>query len=74
MSEKILELILEKLEKIDTEQRGMKQGMSGINKRLENIESKQHIVYEQTGILTERHEEIMSRFNDLATKEYFDKK
>lgn len=47
------------------------------NKHLQSIDSKQHIIYEQTGKLSEFHTETLSILEQLATKEdleYFDKK
>ncbi|WP_042472495.1 hypothetical protein, partial [Bacillus ndiopicus] len=67
-----------------TEMHGMKVDIQELkieqkktNERLDGIEAKQHIVYEQTGKLTEYYTEIMARFDQLATKEdldYFDQK
>ncbi|GAA0431812.1 hypothetical protein GCM10008983_05510 [Lentibacillus halophilus] len=47
------------------------------NERFSNIESKLQIVYEQTGKLTEYHEQTMAALERVATKDdltYFDKK
>jgi len=55
----------------------VKQEQQKTNERLTNLESKLHIVYEQTGKLTEYHTETMSKLEHLATKEdleYYDKK
>jgi regulator of replication initiation timing len=38
------------------------------NERLTSIESKQQIIYEQTGKLTEYHTETMSQFEQLPPK------
>lgn len=70
MSEQILQQILDEIKEVKLEQQKT-------NERLTNIESKQNIIYEQTGKLTEYHTETMAGFKDLATKddlEYFDKK
>ncbi|MFD1848818.1 hypothetical protein [Oceanobacillus bengalensis] len=59
------------------EQQGMKQEQRITNERLTNIETKQSLIYNQTGKLTEYHTEIMSSFEKLATKDdlvYYDKK
>lgn len=77
MSEKILQQILDELKEVKKEVSNVKQEQKKTNERLTNIESKQNIIYEQTGKLTEYHTETMAGFQNLATKadlEYFDKK
>lgn len=70
MDNTLLEQILAELKEIKHEQQKT-------NERLDSIDSKQHIIYEQTGKLSEYHTETLSRLDNLATKddlEYFDKK
>ena len=77
MSEEKLDLILTKLASMASDLKSVKKEQQYTNERLTLIESKQNIIYEQTGKLTEYHTETMSGFDQLATKEdlsYFDKK
>ncbi|GEN30073.1 chromosome segregation ATPase [Cerasibacillus quisquiliarum] len=55
----------------------MKEKQIVMNERLINVESKQQLVFEQTGKLTEYYTNIMSQLKQTARKEdleYFDKK
>lgn len=61
--------------KADVQQ--LKSEQQKTNDRLDGIEAKLHIVYEQTGRLTEYHAETMMRFEQVASKddlEYFAQK
>ena len=60
MSEVLLKQILEELQAIKQEQRVT-------NERLTNIETKQHVIFEQTGKLSEFHTETISRLDRLQT-------
>ena len=53
------------------EQKEMRQEQHNTNDRLTAIESTQHIMYGHIGKLTEYYTDIMSRFDQLATKEDF---
>lgn len=77
MSERLLKQILDELKSVKEEVAEVKLEQQKTNERLTNIESKQQIIYEQTGKLTEYHAETISQFEQLATKDdldYFDKK
>ncbi len=55
----------------------IKREQQNTNERLDRIDSKQYIIYEQTGKLSEYHTETLSQLDNLAAKddlEYFDKK
>lgn len=73
----ILELLLQKMTSMESEVKEIKNEQKKTNERLENIEAKQHIIYEQTGKLSEYHTQTLAHLEQLATKEdldYFDKK
>lgn len=55
----------------------VKDELAKTNEHLTNIESKQDMIYRQTGKLSEYHTEIVSRLEEVVTKEdltYLDKK
>lgn len=84
MNEQLLKQISDELKGVKEEIAGIKTDVFEIkleqqktNERLTSIESKQQIIYEQTGKLTEYHSETMSHLEQLATKDdldSFDKK
>lgn len=60
VSEVLLKQILEELQAIKQEQQVT-------NERLTNIETKQQVIFEQTGKLSEYHTETISRIDRLQT-------
>ncbi len=77
MENKLLQQILDEIKDVKEEVSAVKAEQQKTNERLVNIESRQQIIYEHTGKLTEYHTEKMASFEHLATKEdlsYFDKK
>lgn len=65
--------------KLDTKQNfdAIKQEQAITNDRLSSLETKQEIIYNQTGKLTESHSEMISLLKNLASKDdidYLDKK
>lgn len=75
MSEQMLQLILHEIKGIKTYITELKQDVSAIkfeqqitNDRLTKIQSKQGLIYNQTGKLSEYHTETIACFDQLATK------
>lgn len=82
VSEQMLQLILHEIKGIKTDITELKQDVSELkqdisaikseqqitNDRLTRIESKQGLIYNQTGKLSEYHTETIARFDQLATK------
>ncbi|WPK11126.1 hypothetical protein R6U77_14695 [Lysinibacillus louembei] len=65
------------MQEVKADVQNLKAEQQKTNARLDGIEAKLHIVYEQTGRLTEYHAETMMRFEQVATKddlEYFAQK
>lgn len=69
-------VIKESLQPIEKELQDLKQEIADIkieqqktNERLTSLESKQHIIYEQTGKLMEYHTETMVRLYQLVIKD-----
>lgn len=65
------------MQEVKADVQNLKAEQQKTNDRLDGIEAKLHIVYEQTGRLTEYHAETMTRFEQVATKddlEYFAQK
>ena len=67
VSEKLLQQILEELKGVKTELKDIKCEQQLTNERLTNIEVKQQVIFEQTGNLTEYHNETISRIDRLQT-------